>query len=58
MITYLWQDGELGAELVEAEPGDVDAVDADLPPSSLDDPEQSQGEGGLTRSGATNNTNL
>lgn len=43
-LTRLWNDGDLEAQVVQADLGDVDPINDDLPFCRLIDPEQTQGE--------------
>lgn len=42
---HLWDDGDLEAEVVQADLGDVDVINDDLPLGRLIDPKQAQGQG-------------
>lgn len=55
---YLRDDGELGAEVVQSDLGDLHVVDGDLSLRRLQQPEEAQRHGRLAGSGATNDTNL
>lgn len=55
---YLRDDGELGAEVVQSNLGDLHVVDGDLSRRRLQQPEEAQRHGRLAGSGATNDTNL
>ena len=44
----MWDDGEAGAQGLELEGGDVDAVDKYLALRGADELEQREGEGGFT----------
>lgn len=56
--TYLRDNGELGAEVVQANLGDLHVVDGDLARRRLQQPEEAQRHRRLARSGATNDANL
>lgn len=55
---YLRDDGELGAEVVQANLGDLHVVDGDLARRRLQQPKEAQCHGRLARSGATDDTDL
>ncbi len=56
--TYLRYDGQLGAKIPQPYISNVDIIDGDIACGSLQDPEQSQGQGRLPSSGTTDYTNL
>ncbi len=43
----LWDDGEAGAEVVELDLGDVDAVDVDAAGARFEEAEEGEGQGGF-----------
>lgn len=58
LIQYLRDDGELGAEVVQAYRGDLHVVDGDLSLRRLQQPEEAQRHGRLAGSSATDDTDL
>lgn len=56
--TDLWDDGDPGAELMEAQLSNVHPVNEDMALGSLDDPEQTQRQGGLPCSSAPHDPHL
>lgn len=56
--TDLWDDGDLGTELMESQLCHVYAVDEDVALRRLDDAEQAQSERGLPGSGAAHDPHL
>ena len=56
--SYLWNDGDSGAKIVEANWGHVDAVDCDVPADGFYDAEQGQRQGTLPGSRTAHYSNL
>lgn len=56
--TDLWDNGDLGTELVEPQLGHVHAIDEDVALRCLDDAEQAQSERRLPGSGAAHDPDL
>ena len=55
---YLRQDGDPGPQVVQSDVGDVDSVDHDAAAGGLDQPEEGQGQGRLTRPCPPHNAHL
>lgn len=55
---YLWNDGEFGPQVMEANISYLDLVNGDLSPCSLQQSEEAECHGGLSSPGASHDTNL
>lgn len=55
---YLWDDGKLGPQVVQAYLGYLHTVYGDLSRGSFKQPEEAQRHGGLPGASATHDTNL
>lgn len=58
LFTDLWDDGDSGPEVMEAQLSDVQPINEDVAFSSLDDPEQAESEGGFSCSSSPHNSHL